>query len=299
MRKVNAVRLANPGVVRVTGEDAEKFLQGLITNDIERLQSEVALYAALLSPQAKILFAFFVVKMAPGSLLLETSGSSAVGLAQRLGMYKLRSRVTIEDVSHAYTAAALWNGSNVHVTWRHPTITYRDARHRELGVRALAPAGNGIPEGGSIIGSQDDYHAHRIQLAVPEAELDYSLGDTFPHEANFDLLDGISFDKGCYVGQEVVSRMQHKMVVRKRIVAVTADGDLPSNRPEIKAGGAIVGRLGSVVGHQGLALIRLDRADEAINDGRPIIAGEVAITVDNEALEHYRSCRAQRLAPTT
>jgi folate-binding protein YgfZ len=299
MRKVNAARLANPGVVRVTGEDAEKFLQGLITNDIERLQSEVAVYAALLSPQAKILFAFFVVNVAPGSLLLETSGSKADGLAQRLGMYKLRSKVTIEDVSQAYAAAAFWNGSNVHVIWPPSTITYRDARHRDLGMRALAPAGNGIPAADWIVGSQDDYHAHRIQLGVPEAELDYSLGDTFPHEANFDLLDGISFDKGCYVGQEVVSRMQHKMVVRKRIVLVTAEADLPSHRPEIKAGEAIIGRLGSVVGHQGLALIRLDRADEAINNGRPIIAGEVEITVDKETLERYRSCRAQRTAPTT
>jgi folate-binding protein YgfZ len=298
MGKVNAARLINPGVVRVTGEDAEKFLQGLITNDIERLQSEVAIYAGLLSPQAKILFAFFVVKLAPGSFLLETSGNMAAGLAQRLGMYKLRSKVTIEDVSLAYTAAAFWNGSNVHVTQRPPTITYRDARHADIGVRALTPARNGILEEDSIVGSQEDYHAHRIALGVPEAELDYSLGDTFPHEANFDLLDGISFDKGCYVGQEVVSRMQHKMVVRKRIVLVAAETDLPSNRPEIKAGEAVIGRLGSIVGHQGLALIRLDRADEAITSGRPILVGDVAITIDKAALERFRHCRAQRLAPT-
>jgi tRNA-modifying protein YgfZ len=298
MRNVNAARLANPGVVRVSGEDAEKFLQGLITNDVERLQSEVAIHAGLLSPQAKILFAFFVVKLAPGSFLLETSGSMAAGLAQRLGMYKLRSKVAIEDLSLAYTATAFWNGSSVHVTLRPPTIAYRDARHADLGVRALAPADSGIPVGDWIVGSQDGYHAHRIRLGVPEAEHDYTLADTFPHEANFDLLDGISFDKGCYVGQEVVSRMHHKMVVRKRIVLVTAETALPSNRPEIKAGEAIIGRLGSIVGHQGLALIRLDRADEAITSGRPLLAGDVAITIDQGALDRYRSCRAQRLAPT-
>jgi hypothetical protein len=127
------------------------------------------------------------------------------------------------------------------------------------------------------------YHAHRIALGVPEAGLDYVLGDTFPHEACFDLLGSVSFSKGCFVGQEVVSRMQHRGSARKRFVIVTGASDLPAAGAEISvaapSGSAAIGRMGSSVGKVGLALVRLDRAGEAIAAGLGLAAGEVDVTL--------------------
>jgi folate-binding protein YgfZ len=151
-------------------------------------------------------------------------------------------------------------------------------------------------EAGAVESSLDVYHAHRLELGVPEAGRDYALGDAFPHEAGFDRFHGVDFDKGCFVGQEVVARMQHKTVVRKRVVPVTAAADLPGTQPDIAAGEAVIGRLGSVAGRRGLALLRIDRALEAYDKGQPLQAGGVQIAVDAEALEAYRSALAARAA---
>jgi len=268
--------MTDRGIVRVYGPDARKLLQGLITNDIGRLDRQPALHAALLTPQGKILFDFFVVRSANG-YLLETAKAKSAELAQRLNMYKLRADAKIEDASADYTVATFWGGA---APAREPTA-FADPRLAALGHRALVSMDDDWLLGGrgATAASADDYHAHRIGLGVPEGGKDYAFGDTFPHEALLDVLNGIAFDKGCYVGQEVVARMHHRGLARRRIVPVKGDHDLPATGTEVLAGEIAIGRLGSVSGSLGLALVRLDRAAEALQKGDPITAGGVAITL--------------------
>ncbi len=300
MPDTHSVALPDRGVVAVNGADAAKLLQGLITNDLDRLERQPALHAGLLTPQGKILFAFFVVK-GPDGFLLETERGKAAELAKRLTFYKLRAAVKIEDVSQQYQVAVCWRSDGV-TALPSPTlpregeervpasIIYPDPRHPRLGVRLLAVSAGPRPGGEAATSATPaDYDAHRIALGVPDAERDYLLGDTFPHEADFDLFAGADFDKGCFVGQEVVARMQHKTVVRKRVVRVSAADALPAGHPDITTGAATIGRLGSTAGRQGLALIRLDRAAEAIDRGERILAGDAALTVDADAMAAYRS----------
>ena len=272
MRQCNAALLSDRAVVRVSGPAAHGFLQGLITNDIDKAKPGGAIHAGLLTPQGKILFDFFVVPAADG-FLLEIAKAKAGELAQRLGFYKLRAQVEIaEDPSFAVAAA--WGAPP-----RLPdgAIAYADPRLSALGLRILLQAEADARNLGCTIAAEDEYHAHRIALGVPEGGRDYAFGDAFPHEAMFDRLAGVDFDKGCFIGQEVVSRMEHRGIARKRIVGVEGEGPLPPSGTEITAGGAPVGTLGSVSEHSGLALLRLDRAEEAKAAGLPLRAGEVTV----------------------
>jgi tRNA-modifying protein YgfZ len=272
MSQCNAALLSDRAVLRVSGPAAHGFLQGLITNDIDKAKPGGAIHAGLLTPQGKILFDFFVVPAADG-FLLEIAKAKAGELAQRLGFYKLRAQVEIaEDPSFAVAAA--WGAPP-----RLPdgAIAYADPRLSALGLRILLQAEADARNLGCTIAAEDEYHAHRIALGVPEGGRDYAFGDAFPHEAMFDRLAGVDFDKGCFIGQEVVSRMEHRGIARKRIVGVEGEGPLPPSGTEITAGGAPVGTLGSVSEHSGLALLRLDRAEEAKAAGLPLRAGEVTV----------------------
>ena len=287
----NTTLLDPPGVLSITGVDARKLLQGLITNDMNKLKAEGdAIHAALLTPQGKIMFAFFVVQ-AGDDFLIETSDSAAPDLAKRLTFYKLRAAVRIENVADRYGLAVAWSGAEP-LASPPPLCVFRDPRHPLLGWRWLGPTAE-LPTTNS---AASDYHAHRIAVGVPEPGLDYPLGDTYPHEADFDLFAGTDFDKGCYVGQEVVARMQHKTVVRKRVVRVSGGSRLATDHPDVLAGTAAIGRLGSVAGSQGLALLRLDRVAEALDKGDPLTAGGVAITVNPDDLTAYREAAAARTA---
>ncbi len=276
MSSVKMALLSDRGVVRVAGEDAEKLLQGVVANDMALLTRQAAMHSALLAPQGKILFEFFVVK-APDGFLLETGSGQVAGLVKRLGMYKLRAKVTITDASAEYRVMVVWGPSPQSPGGTTGTISYADPRLPALGLRILADASFAAAPNG-FDASEQDYHAHRIILGVPEAGKDYVLGDAFPHEANMDLLNGISFTKGCFVGQEVVSRMHHRAAARKRIVVVEAQGPLQPGS-DILAGTATIGRVGSVAGNRALALLRHDRATEANDKGEPLTAAGVAIEV--------------------
>jgi folate-binding protein YgfZ len=274
MSQCNATLLADRAVVRVTGAAARTFLQGLITNDIDKAKPGGAIHAGLLTPQGKILFDFFVVPAANG-FLLELAKAKAGELAQRLGFYKLRAQVEIaEDPS--FTVAASWGAPP---KLSEGAIAYSDPRLPGLGLRILLPANIDAGNLGCTLASEDEYHANRIALGVPEGGRDYAFGDAFPHEAMFDRLAGVDFNKGCFVGQEVVSRMEHRGTARKRIVGVEGEGPLPASGTEITAGGAPIGTLGSVSGSSGLALLRLDRAEEAKAAGQPLLAGEVTVAL--------------------
>lgn len=289
--------LHDRAVLRVAGADALKFLQDLITNDVAKLSERDACHAALLTPQGKILFDFFVVRTAEG-FLLDMRADQRDALAKRLTFYRLRAKVEIDPVPHRVIA---WWGEGAGderpdglcaataLATASPQDArggFRDPREPAMGWRMIVPATPDIEEDGADADAAGlgAYHAHRIAVGVAEGGLDYAFGGAFPHEANFDLKHGVDFTKGCFVGQEVVSRMQHRGTARKRIIAVAAqDADEPLPGPalahEVRAGAALLGTLGSVSGDQGLALIRVDRLAEMAREGVKMEADGVALRV--------------------
>jgi folate-binding protein YgfZ len=191
----------------------------------------------------------------------------------------LRAKVDVENVSNSYAVAAAWGGVP---PAGDAGIVYADPRLSEMGWRMLAPVPPGFaPRPGDTEGeaewvATEAYHAHRVALGVPEAGKDFPIGDTFPHEADLDVLNGVSFAKGCFIGQEVVARMKHKGIVRRRVVPVEANAPLRSGAP-IMLGAAEIGSIGTVAGTRGLALVRLDRAADASAKGQALLADGVAI----------------------
>ena len=282
MGQCHASLLPSRAVLRIGGADARKFLQGLITNDIEKAQGGQAVYAGLLTPQGKILFDFFVVP--DGDVfLLDVAQDKAAELLKWLGFYRLRAAAEIA-AAPSLAVAAVWGGSP-----RPPegAIVYADPRLPEIGFRLLVPSGTSAAELGCEPAQEADYHAMRINLGVPEGGRDYAFGDAFPHEALFDQLNGVDFKKGCYVGQEVVSRMEHRGTARKRIVPVEGVSVLPVPGTSVEAGGEQIGTLGSVSGAAGLARIRLDRAEEALVQAKALTAGGVKIALRRPAFARF------------
>lgn len=265
-----AVR-SDRGVIRLFGADARGFLNGLISSDVEKLAAGDARFAALLTPQGKIV-ADFLVLGAEDGLLLDVPKALTAALTQKLGFYKLRAKVGVENMSDTHEVTAIWDSA--------PSPqdgAFADPRDARLGHRVIAPRVARKPD------SDADYEAHRIALGVPQGGVDFAYGDAFPHEANMDRLHGVDFGKGCYVGQEVVSRMQHRGTARTRVVRVAFEGDAPPAGASIVAGEKTVGTMGSSAALQGLAMLRLDRAAEALAASLPLSANGVALRVADAA----------------
>jgi len=270
-----AAMLEDRAVVSVSGADETSFLQGLLTNDVERLEPGQARYAALLTPQGKILFDMIVVR-APGedpSHLIDCATAQAGDLVKRLNFYKLRAKVLIADQSADRAVVAFWGDEPPSVG---EGLLYADPRDPRLGWRAILPRPMA-----AAIGSEhtSEYEALRIAVGAPKGGLDFAYGDAFPHDANFDLLHGVDFDKGCYVGQEVVSRMKHRGTARKRVARVKLAGPAPAPGTPVLDRELSVGALGSSSGREALALLRLDRAEEAKAAGRMLSAGGVGLAL--------------------
>jgi folate-binding protein YgfZ len=278
---MKAAFLPDRGVVKVTGDGARDFLNGLITTDTTLLRPGLGRFGALLTPQGKITVDFLITE-APsghgGGFLIDCPKALAQGLADKLGFYRLRAKVGIENLSDSLGVLAAWDGD---VSLK-PDLTFTDPRNAELGLRILLPA-ELAPKAADLIGAQmvnsSAYEAHRIALGVPRGGLDFIYGNAFPHETNMDRLHGVDFDKGCYIGQEVVSRMQHRGTARTRTVRILLEGAAPEPGTTILAGDKSVGTMGSSADHRGLALIRVDRASEALKAGTPLTAGGLAVRV--------------------
>jgi folate-binding protein YgfZ len=281
MSHCHAALLSDRCVLRVAGKDAHKLLQGVITNDLNKTAGGLGIHAGLLSPQGKILFDFFVVASGD-AFLIDVAQAKAAELVKRLGFYRLRAKVDIAE-EPAFKVAAAWGGEP---GVPEGAVAYADPRLPELGMRVLLARGAEMGDLGCAQASEDDYHAMRIGLGVPEGGRDYALGETFPHEALFDQLNGVDFKKGCFVGQEVVSRMQHRGTTRKRVVPVDGDAPLEAGA-SVEAGGLPLGDIGSVNGTSGLALLRLDRAEEALGRDTPLMAGDVRITIRRPAFAQF------------
>jgi folate-binding protein YgfZ len=278
---MKAAFLPDRGVVKVSGADARDFLNGLVTTDVTLLRPGLGRFGALLTPQGKIT-ADFLITEAPsgdgGGFLIDCPRALAQGLADKLGFYKLRAKVAVENLSDSLGVLAAWDG-DLSVK---PDLAFADPRNAGLGWRILVPA-ELAQKAADLIGAdlvdRSAYDAHRIASGVPRGGLDFMYGDAFPHETNMDRLHGVDFDKGCYVGQEVVSRMQHRGTARTRTVRIVLEGASPEPGTAILAGDKPVGTMGSTAGHNGLALIRVDRAADALQAGMPLTAGGLAIHV--------------------
>ena len=224
-------------VLKIAGQDAEPFLQGLITNDIARLDQGLV-YAALLTPQGKYLADFLLKREADG-LLLDVDTSLAPGLMQRLGMYRLRADVEITETGHQVRRGV----------GPAPDGALADPRHEALGWRLYGAQGG---DDGT------DWDAIRVAHCIPESGIELTP-DTFILEAGFERLNGVDFRKGCYVGQEIAARMKHKTELRKGLVTVGIDGTAPVGTP-ITADGKPAGTLFTQSGGQAIAFLRFDRA---------------------------------------
>jgi tRNA-modifying protein YgfZ len=278
---MKAAFLPDRGVVKISGETARDFLNGLITTDVARVQPGVGRFGALLTPQGKITVDFLITE-APaghgGGFLIDCPKVLAQALADKLGFYRLRAKVGIENLSDSLGVLAVWDGEPA----VKPDLTFTDPRNAVLGLRILLPASL-AQKAADLIGAEmvdrSAYEAHRIAVGAPRGGLDFIYGDAFPHETNMDWLHGVDFDKGCYVGQEVVSRMQHRGTARTRTVRVLLDGAAPEPGTTILAGDKAVGTIGSAARGHALALIRIDRASEALEANTPLTAGGLAVRI--------------------
>ncbi|HKQ11409.1 MAG TPA: hypothetical protein VJS85_09480 [Rhizomicrobium sp.] len=253
--------LDDRAVLAISGPQARDFLQGLVTNDIAGgLAPGNGLYTALLSPQGKILFDFLVTE-GDGALLLDVAREQRDALLKKLILYRLRSKVGIEarDQLAVYVNLA-GHSDNRALPYADRAVSFADPRHPNLGVRSIGA----IAEMPANLPGPRDYHRHRLELGVPEAG-DFGFEKIFALDAGLAELNGVSFSKGCYIGQELTSRMKHRATSRKRILTVTAEVSLPASGTLTK-GGADIGELISTHGHTAFALVRLDRLEESSGD---------------------------------
>lgn len=262
---MNSAQLTNRALVRIDGEIATEFLQNLVTCDVGVLSPGEATFGALLSPQGKILFDFFCLRTEQG-FLFDIGADMRGDFIKRMMFYRLRSPVEIAPVD---------DGQKVFAMWDDASSGCPDPRLADMGNRLIAKI---LDTNAKLV----DYQAHRIGMGMPDGGVDFVYGEAFPHDAMMDQFGdqgaGVAFQKGCYVGQEVVSRMQHRGTARRRIVKVSAKAPLPSAGTAIEAGGKIIGTLGSVAGKFGLAMVRIDRVADANVSG-------TAILVDSQVVE--------------
>src|SRR5581483_7214495 len=211
-----------------------------------------------------------------GGFFLDCPKALAGGLVERLSFYKLRAKVMIEDLSAVLGVLAVWDGK----AQSEYGLCYEDPRLAALGTRVMLPPHLG-PEAAADLPASlvdaDAYEAHRIALAIPRGGVDFIYGDTFPHAADMDQLGGIDFNKGCYVGQEVVSRVEHRATARSRVIAATYDEFAPGPGTPVSAGEKSVGWIGSAAQGRALALLRIDRVADALANGTPLTAGGLTI----------------------
>ncbi len=296
----NGVTLAGRRVVALTGEGVREWLQGLLTCDMERVRQERAAYGALLTPQGKVRADFLVVEAPDGSgFWVDMPADGAADFTRQMALYRLRRKIEI-TVLEKVVVRVLWRSCTDNdvddeislagsVAAGGVGVLFADPRLSALGIRWLAPADALWPPDG--IGdvtpaSVAAWTAHRLRLGVPEVSSDFMPLDMFPHDIAMDDLGGIDFKKGCYVGQEVVSRMHHRGTARRRPVKISSVAPLPGPGAGVDAGGKKIGVIGNTValaatsGSIGLAVVRLDRLNTTHNANAPITVDGIPVSVE-------------------
>jgi tRNA-modifying protein YgfZ len=278
--------LEDRGVLEVTGADRSPFLQGLVSNDVAKATPGRALYAALLTAQGKYLHDFFIVAMGE-SLFLDGEAARLADLKRRLGLYKLRAKVSLAEASDRYIiAAAFGDGATDALglpaergaaTPFADGVAYVDPRLAELGARLLLPRNAGaapLADRGFRMSDAADYDRLRLALGVPDGSRDLVLDKSILLESGFDELNGVDWQKGCYVGQELTARTKYRGLIKKRLMPVAVDGPVPPPGTPIMAGDQEAGEMRSGRDGMGLALLRL----EAVAESKPLTAAGAKLT---------------------
>ena len=283
------VPLDDRGVVSVDGPEAGPFLQGLISNDIERVTAARGIYAALLTPQGKFLHDFFVLRRGDG-YLLDCEGPRVGDLGGRLVAYRLRADIQLADATEDVQVVALFGegadgvfdlppGDGSAAPCEGGTVM-RDPRNAALGLRAVLPRDAHLAfleQAGFNKGHTTDYERHRIAHGAPDGSRDMEVGRATLMECGFETLNGVDFEKGCYVGQELTARTKHRGLVRRHLARVGLEGPLPPAGTPIMAGEREVGEIRSGLDDAALAVLRLERIAAAAEAGEPLTAGEARV----------------------
>jgi folate-binding protein YgfZ len=260
------------GLVCVSGPDAATLLDGLLTRNVEGAGAEACVYTAMLTPQGKFLFELFIIVPETGTYWIDVSDPAS--FAKRLSLYRLRSKVTIEDKSASYAVGAVWRAEALPPN----AVQYPDPRHGELPQRFIAPCATLAV--GDEAAAFRAYEQARLGLGVPDLAADLLVEKDFILEGLMDEMGGVDFHKGCYVGQEMTSRMKRRTTVKTKLCRVRFDGAAPAFETPILADGWEVGRMRTGASGQGLALIRFDRAQKARSEGQELRAGDQVIRLD-------------------
>ena len=316
--------LHDRALISIDGPEAEHFLQNIVTTDLDALGNGEAKPGALLTPQGKILFDFLVSRGSDGGLRLECRADIADDFIRRLTMYRLRAKVEITKQEQSLVAIR-WDlestASQIDSSWladrRFPLEAKVMRSYVEVpppltpplqgeGITVVAvspsPLRAGVRGGGeqplkstrfadagapNVTATPEDWHHLRIAHGIAESGSDYELGDAFPHDTLLDETGGVGFRKGCYVGQEVVSRMQHRGTARRRVMIARGDADLPAAGTEVRANDRPIGVIGSSAGREGLAIMRIDRVKDALDAGHAITADGVSLALSIPAWARY------------
>jgi len=275
------------GFISVSGADARTFLQGIVTNDVDAVDAAHAQYTAMLTPQGRIMWDFFLVDLGDGRLLLDCDRDGLPAFLKRLSMYRLRADVELADASDAF-AAVVFPGADAPASlgldaapggarpW-HGGILYTDPRLAALGARAIVPADrrdDALAETGFVAGDTDSYDRLRLALGVPEGADDLPPERALPLEVGLDELNALSWTKGCYMGQELTARMNYRALVKKRLLPVAIDGPPPPPGTPVELDGKDAGEMRSSNGDCGLAYLRL----AAVDSGQALVCGEARLT---------------------
>jgi len=265
------ILLTDRTVIAVEGEDASGFLNALTTGSVAELPSGSSGFAALLTPQGKIVADFILFKMSEQKIYLDTARQALPDLMKKLNLYKLRSKISLSDCSGFLSVIA--GDQDQSPEKKNCLIAVADPRNSDLGWRGLISA-----QMLTATENENLYHQKRLMLGIPEYGKDFAANDLFPHEALMDMLGGIDFNKGCYIGQEIVSRMQHRGTVRSRLVPVRYDdGQEWETAIPVMAGEKTIGLTGSGLKGYGIALLRLDFLGNAVQNGYKLKAGNLEL----------------------
>jgi tRNA-modifying protein YgfZ len=281
--------LGDRGVLEIAGADRRAFLQGLVSNDVQKLAPRHALYAAFLTPQGKYLHDFFLVERGE-VVYLDGERARLPDLLRRLSMFKLRAKVALADVSETFTVAVAF-GADAGTRLGLPAdpgaaapfadgIACIDPRLAALGARLLLPRSVGtdaLEAAGLARAEPAEYDRLRLSLGVADGSRDLIVEKAILLEAGFDELHGVDWDKGCYMGQELTARTKYRALIRKRLMPVRVEGPLPEPGTIVKLGEQEAGEMRSGRGDLALALLRLEVVDEAAKTGAPLLAGAARV----------------------
>ena len=272
----------NRGLLLLSGNEVDTFLQGLVSNDVTQADGTKAVYSALLTPQGKFLYDFFMIRTDNG-VILDCRADDIPAFSKKLKMYKLRSDVALEDVSGDYQISALFGDDLDSVlpddidqrVMEDGSMIYRDPRLATAGLRLLALKSMDMSSLGAETASDADYQQYRISLGLPEAPSDLITDKSILLESGFDELNGVDWKKGCYMGQELTARTKYRGLIKKRLVPIQIDGETSSG-DDVMADGKVVGDVRSVQQGIGIAMIKLD----ALRQHSSFDAGQAKVSVD-------------------